>query len=305
MIATLVLSCVLSQQGPTTLVAHDASSAALEAARRLMGRWSSKVAGPPGSVRILSGADTPAADRKAAEDALRVAFAAEGIEVVRVSDERDEAQIVRFAVERSGAEESIVVSAGSPPSLEARVPFVRKPWVKGMPSGPDLLVVASDLHTSEAEARRDADRHVRQALASILRQNAQSDLPGVSKMRRFRERVDREIVRALPAASLPTGTVRDEFVDSRIFSVGPMTRVHLLVDTSGKWFSNARHRVARAASSASHEVVVRGGVIAVGWAILFFFCSVLDRITRGYLTGRLRLIFGGLGVLLLWLLWWA
>jgi hypothetical protein len=39
--------------------------------------------------------------------------------------------------------------------------------------------------------------------------------------------------------------------------------------------------------------------------VLFFIYAVLDRLTRGYLTGRLRLISGGLGLLLLFLLWWA
>jgi hypothetical protein len=84
-----------------------------------------------------------------------------------------------------------------------------------------------------------------------------------------------------------------------------MTRVHLLLDLGGKWFTDAQRRVQRAGRSVSHELVLRVSAIGIGWAVLFFIYAVLDRLTRGYLTGRLRLISGGLGLLLLFFLWWA
>jgi hypothetical protein len=304
MIAHLALPCILSflpipQAGG--LVAHDPASAAAEAGRRLLQLWSTEAAGPPGSVFLAIDPGAPESDAGQAEDSLRIRFAAEGIEVVR-GGAGAAAVSVAFAADPGG--EAIVVRVPAA-ALAVRVPFVRKPWVSGALARPGLLVVASDLHTSEADARRDAIAGARAAIARRLSLEARSGVPGASLTRRFRARIDREIARLLPAGTVPPGSVRDEFVEPRTFSVGPMTRVHLLMDLGGKWFRDAQRRVQRAGRSVSHELVLRVSAIAIGWAVLFFIYAVLDRLTRGYLTGRLRLISGGLGLLLLFFLWWA
>jgi hypothetical protein len=191
------------------------------------------------------------------------------------------------------------------------VAFVDKPWVSegkarvaGQPGSSRLAVaVAGDLHGGLGDARASAEARVEDELRQRLMQEARPGFPLLMRTKRYGDLVGMGIDRLLRREALPASTIVDEYIETRDYSFGPMTRVHYLVDANGQTLARASREVRRLSQAATREIMSRAGAIALGWLALSFLSSLFDRWTRGYLTWRIRGIAGALGAALFWILW--
>jgi hypothetical protein len=82
----------------------------------------------------------------------------------------------------------------------------------------------------------------------------------------------------------------------RRYSYGEAFQTTLWLADDTKVSRDAEGRLERQIREAGELLLAKAGGIAVFWGLLAFVCSWFDRLTRGYMTWRLRLIAAGLGL---------
>lgn len=91
----------------------------------------------------------------------------------------------------------------------------------------------------------------------------------------------------LPADRLVRIVDRDDRVRDHGFGTSHQTTLWIAEEPAHLRAGSASLR--RALGSASRQALARGGAVAVGWAAVGVGAAWFDRLTRGYMTGRLRL----------------
>lgn len=301
----LVPLLLLALQIPAVVPAPDPLSAAEQAVRALErgGRFDPEL---PAALQFGDGLN------RVDQERVRTALAAR-IPGLKLHGDGAVQELQVTAARTAGGEEMRAASNGGE---AARVPFLRKDWVRTLTSGAErvqpvrrssgsALAVQGELASDDSAARTLAAEQAVRTLGQGLRGDAMGRYRVLAGLARFRTRMDAATRRALTPAGLLQHAQLDEYLERREFSVGPMTRACLLIDQDSNYVRSARQQLAFEARAAAREVVARGGGVVVGWALLLALSGLLNRWTRGYLTGRLRLLALALGGGLFWLLWVA
>ena len=275
--------------------------AAVDAGKEWVRRVSEQGVPMPEQVRLDLEGVMADSDWRAVEDALRVTLAGQGIQV---GGERSNGPHLYASVDRNRGGDRLVLRSNT--MAEAiEVPFLRKDWVRGdgrIGSAATGGVVVGDYCSTEEEARKVAVARLRRAVEARAIDQMRARAGVLANTDRFR----RESRRALDARlveSTVRRTIADEYVEQRMFSVGPMTRVHLRLDEDAAALRSIDVRAASEGRALARRHLLRGGAIVGGWALLMAVCALLDRATRGWLTWRIRLACGGLGAGLFYALW--
>lgn len=152
-----------------------------------------------------------------------------------------------------------------------------------------------ELSREEAEAsaldaaRRAHETRLRARGSEIAAQLAPCWLPDIVVRKEIEEWTRRQ-----ERASVPEVVHRETSV--RQYSYGEAYQTTLWVAGDAAMSRDAEGRLERQIRDAGHLLLSKAGGIAVFWGLLAFVCSWLDRLTRGYMTWRLRLITAGLGL---------
>ena len=101
-------------------------------------------------------------------------------------------------------------------------------------------------------------------------------------------RMARRSVGSWPVAELVS--VVDEAVETRQHEFGTSYRSVLTVRENRNATVRMERRLANAVRAAEQRVLATAGGTVVLWAVLFLILSWLDRLSRGYMTGRLATI---------------
>ena len=84
----------------------------------------------------------------------------------------------------------------------------------------------------------------------------------------------------------------------RVHEFGNSYQTTLWVSENPSAVEHSERRLRTKLRNLENEAVAKAGGIAVGWAFLALVISWVDRLSRGYMTGRLRLIGVAAGLVL-------
>jgi hypothetical protein len=169
------------------------------------------------------------------------------------------------------------VSAASSPVAILTVSAERPAWVGAAPKrvGPVYsTVVVSDPYVSKAECDEAIDPQLRDVALRYV-----DDLLG-SGARRF---VD------LDMSAVRTKMARDEYVELLDTSVGPMQRVHVLMEFDNSLRDEFRQQYQAGIRQRRLYQAGGGAVLLVGFLVVMFGYLTVDTATRGFYTRRLQL----------------
>jgi hypothetical protein len=161
---------------------------------------------------------------------------------------------------------------------------------------PQAVVVTSDIELTAADAFRSAMEHARSSVDDRLRERgaalARAAAP-VWMPSFLRERVVDEWLAGHDARTLVE--VLDRCTEVREYSYGESYRTALLVQPAPQVVEKARAWFRWRTPDLAEEFLLRCGGVGALWGLLGLACLWLDRLTRGYMTWRLRLLGTGLG----------
>lgn len=166
--------------------------------------------------------------------------------------------------DRGGALELMALAD---PEWVIRVAHGRAGWT--LERDAPVRVVLGHWHPAVDGARRTAWTNALEAFARAC--DVPSDTPGFERALR---RLDAE-----------------SFVSSRVVEGVRLHRVHLGIPADDRSLSRLTRAIAHAAAEAREEAWRRGGAGALASLLLGLLYLRLDLATRGYMTGRLRLLF--------------
>ena len=165
------------------------------------------------------------------------------------------------------------------------------------PAGGTTVTIVGDLELSRGEAQQSAMVAARQFHLERLRQRGEelADRFAPFWLPEFvvEPQVDAWVARA--ERSTPVA-VADRETETFDYSYGEAFRTTLQVESATALDRDAEYRMERGLRQLGRLLLAKLGGIAVFWGLLAFLSSWFDRLTRGYMSWRLRLIALGLGL---------
>jgi hypothetical protein len=152
------------------------------------------------------------------------------------------------------------------------------------------VAVRGDAELSAAAAMASAQARVEEHVQALWRERAERT---VAAQRPFwlpellTDQAVRRWLADLPTAQLVQVVDREDREREHEFGNSWQTTLWVAEDRHQQ--SRAEQRLRRALRAAEHETAWKYGGIAVGWTVLIFGLGWFDRLSRGYMTGRLRL----------------
>ncbi len=155
--------------------------------------------------------------------------------------------------------------------------------VSGMPE----LTRAEASESAYEQAKQELRQHLEEKGAAVVSSATSVWLPAFVERKVLRSWLNRELSRAIEVLD------EDHIERDHGYSKSYQSRLVIRRDANRleKSFDRLRHQTARQ----SEQFLFKCGGTVVFWAVLALVCSWLDRLTRGYMTTRLRFLFSGLG----------
>ena len=155
----------------------------------------------------------------------------------------------------------------------------------------EAVVVRGDAELSPAEAlvsaKRKAEEHVRDLWQDRAEQAFSGRRPFWLPDLLAREAMRRWLAE-LPIEQMATYVDRED--RQREHEFGSSYQTTLWVAEEPRLVANSERLLRRATQQLERVTAVKFGGIVAGWAVLVVVIGWLDRLSRGYMTGRLRLL---------------
>ena len=155
----------------------------------------------------------------------------------------------------------------------------------------EAVVVRGDAELSPAEAlvsaKRKAEEHVRDLWQDRAEQAFSGRRPFWLPDLLAREAMRRRLAE-LPIEQMATYVDRED--RQREHEFGSSYQTTLWVAEEPRLVANSERLLRRATQQLERVTAVKFGGIVAGWAVLAVVIGWLDRLSRGYMTGRLRLL---------------
>lgn len=155
----------------------------------------------------------------------------------------------------------------------------------------EAVVVRGDAELSPAEAlvsaKRKAEEHVRDLWQDRAEQAFSGRRPFWLPELLAREAMRRWLAE-LPIEQMATYVDRED--RQREHEFGSSYQTTLWVAEEPRLVANSERLLRRATQQLERVTAVKFGGIVAGWAVLAVVIGWLDRLSRGYMTGRLRLL---------------
>lgn len=155
----------------------------------------------------------------------------------------------------------------------------------------EAVVVRGDAELSPAEAlvsaKRKAEEHVRELWQDRAEQAFSGRRPFWLPDLLAREAMRRWLAE-LPIEQMATYVDRED--RQREHEFGSSYQTTLWVAEEPRLVANSERMLRRATQRLERVTAVKFGGIVAGWAVLAVVIGWLDRLSRGYMTGRLRLL---------------
>ncbi len=182
--------------------------------------------------------------------------------------------------------------------LLAQGPQATAQWAFGGEPRPAVVTVEGSVELSEAEADASAIRRAREILSEDVRRRGAAVAGDSAPWWLPSLFVQREVERWERGAMPDEIQVLDRSCQERDHGFGRSYQTSLqLAPAQASARANAEQdaRLARRLTAAAKLFAAKCGGIAVFWGFLAFVTAWLDRVSRGYMTWRLRLIGLALG----------
>ena len=184
-------------------------------------------------------------------------------------------------------------------ALSLTAPQTEAVWAAEHSRGPGrTMVVEGELELTRSDAEASALERARDAHRTQLRERADriasSAIPFWMPQMFAQPTIDRwigDLERSAPLQVLDSDTEELSYSYGKAFrSSVTVARVHR------DGLSKQEARLERRLGEVGKLLLAKCGVTAIVWGLLAFVCSWFDRLTRGYMTGRLRLIALAMGI---------
>jgi len=166
-------------------------------------------------------------------------------------------------------------------------------------SGVEAVAVRGDAELSQAEALASAQIRVDEHVRSVWQERAQRAVERQAPFWMPQILTDGAVRRwlaDLPVQQLVAHVDRQD--RERVHEFGNSYQTTLWVSEDPSAVERSERRLRAKLRKLENEAVAKAGGVAVGWAFLALLISWVDRLSRGYMTGRLRLIGVAAGLVL-------
>ena len=161
------------------------------------------------------------------------------------------------------------------------------------------VAVRGDAELTPAEALQSAEERVEEHLREVWRDRAERPAERLRPFWLPRVFTDMAIRRWLADLSVERLAVRVDREDrERVHEFGNSYQTTLWIAEDPRAIASSERGLKRRLRRLEQRTAAKAGGVALGWVVLALVLGWLDRLSRGYMTGRLRAI-GLFGALLL------